>query len=34
MGKILGYFALASIVYLTYSQLKKTKGAKTPTLKK
>jgi len=34
MGKILGYVALASIVYLTYKQIKRSKGEKTPTVKK
>jgi hypothetical protein len=34
MGKILGYVALAGIVYLTFKQIKKSKDQKTPTVKK
>ncbi len=34
MGKILGYVALASIVYLTYKQIKKSNELKPPKVKK
>jgi hypothetical protein len=34
MGKILGYVALAGIVYLTFKQIKKAKDEKTPQVKK
>lgn len=34
MGKILGYVALAGIIYLTFKQVKKSKDEKTPQVKK
>jgi hypothetical protein len=34
MGKILGYVALAGIVYLTFKQIKKAKEQDTPKIKK
>jgi hypothetical protein len=34
MGKILGYVALAGIIYLTFKQIKKSKNEKTPQVKK
>lgn len=34
MGKILGYVALAGIVYLTFNQIRKTRNEKTPQVKK
>ena len=34
MGKILGYVALAGIIYLTFKQIKNSKSEKTPQVKK
>ena len=34
MGKILGYVALAGIIYLTFKEIKKSKNEKTPQVKK